>query len=146
MVTDLFGQLLLFSSVFQWCHCIFWEPSISLAWASMSCITLCVRQLFSRVWLFATPQSMGFSRQEYWSGLPFSSPRGSSGPRIELESPCLPHCKRILYLLSHWGSPMWYQLKLPFQPQFCNSLFSSTDLPLYPDFINFLLAYNDVKM
>ena len=36
----------------------------------------------SRVWLFATPwtlayqdpQSMGFSRQEYWSGLPFPSP------------------------------------------------------------------------
>ena len=37
---------------------------------------------FSRVWLFATPwtaayqapSSMGFSRQEYWSGLPFPSP------------------------------------------------------------------------
>ena len=37
---------------------------------------------FSRVWLFATPWtvahqiplSMGFSRQEYWSGLPFLSP------------------------------------------------------------------------
>ena len=36
-------------------------------------------QLLSRVWLFATPStvahqaplSMGFSRQEYWSGLPF---------------------------------------------------------------------------
>ena len=36
----------------------------------------------SRVWLLATPwtaayqapPSMGFSRQEYWSGLPFSSP------------------------------------------------------------------------
>ena len=36
---------------------------------------------FSRVWLLATPwtaayqapQSMGFSRQEYWSGLPFTS-------------------------------------------------------------------------
>ena len=38
----------------------------------------------SRVWLFVTlwtvahqaPQSMGFSRQEYWSGLPFPSPGG----------------------------------------------------------------------
>ena len=37
---------------------------------------------FSRVWLFATPWTvvyqaplfMGFSRQEYWSGLPFPSP------------------------------------------------------------------------
>ena len=46
-------------------------------------------QLLSRVWLFATPwtvayqasPSMGFSRQEYWSGLPFPSPGGSSQPR-----------------------------------------------------------------
>ena len=40
-------------------------------------------QLLSHVWLFATPWtvtcqaplSMGFPRQEYWSGLPFPSPR-----------------------------------------------------------------------
>ena len=39
-------------------------------------------KLLSHVWLFATPwtvahqasPSMGFSRQEYWSGLPFPSP------------------------------------------------------------------------
>ena len=44
---------------------------------------------FSHVRLFATPwtvanqapPSMGFSRQEYWSGLPFSSPGGSSKTR-----------------------------------------------------------------
>ena len=40
----------------------------------------------SRVRLFATPwtiahQSMGFSRQEYWSGLPFPSPGESSQSR-----------------------------------------------------------------
>ena len=39
----------------------------------------------SRVWLFATPWtvqaplSMEFSRQEYWSGLPFPSPLGENG-------------------------------------------------------------------
>ena len=40
-------------------------------------------KLLSRVWLFATPwtaayqapPSMGFARQEYWSGLPLPSPR-----------------------------------------------------------------------
>ena len=40
---------------------------------------LCMLSHFSHVWLFATlcsidcqaPLSMGFSRQEYWSGLPF---------------------------------------------------------------------------
>ena len=55
----------------------------------------------SRVWLFAilwtvahqAPPSMGFSRQEYWSGLPFSSPgvfptQGSN--------PGLPHCRQML--------------------------------------------------
>ena len=44
---------------------------------------VCVCQLLSCVQLFATPQtvacqiplSMGFSRQEYWSGLPFPSPK-----------------------------------------------------------------------
>ena len=45
----------------------------------------------SRVWLFATPwtiayqapQSMEFSRQEYWSGLPFPPPGDLPDPGIE---------------------------------------------------------------
>ena len=49
----------------------------------------------SRVWLFATPwtaahqapPSMGFSRQEYWSGVPW--------PSLDSSSP--------LYLLLHWN-------------------------------------------
>ena len=32
---------------------------------------------------------MGFSRQEYWSGLPFPSPRDLPNPGIELTSPAL---------------------------------------------------------
>ena len=51
----------------------------------------------SRVLLFATPwtvayhapPSMGFSRQEYWSGLPFPSPGDLPDPGIEPESPAL---------------------------------------------------------
>ena len=51
----------------------------------------------SRVWLFATPwtvayqdsPSMGFSRQEYWSGLPFPSPGDLPDPGIEPRSPKL---------------------------------------------------------
>ncbi|ELR48418.1 hypothetical protein M91_09570, partial [Bos mutus] len=38
------------------------------------------------------PLSMGFSRQEYWSELPFPSPGNLSNPRIEpvsLVSPAL---------------------------------------------------------
>ena len=33
------------------------------------------------------PLSVGFSRQEYWSGLPFPSPGDLPDPRIELRSP-----------------------------------------------------------
>ena len=51
----------------------------------------------SRVQLFATPWtvdcqaplSMGFSRQEYWSGLPFPSPGDLPDPGIKPGSPAL---------------------------------------------------------
>ena len=51
----------------------------------------------SRVRLFVTPWtvahraplSMGFSRQEYWSGLPFPSPGDLPEPGIEPRSPSL---------------------------------------------------------
>ena len=41
--------------------------------------------LFPTLWTVArqAPLSMGFSRQEYWSGLPFSSSGDLSNPRIE---------------------------------------------------------------
>ena len=35
------------------------------------------------------PLSMGFSRQEYWSGLPFPAPGDLPNPRIEPRSPAL---------------------------------------------------------
>jgi len=35
------------------------------------------------------PLSMGFSRQEYWSGLPFPSPGDLPDPGIESRSPAL---------------------------------------------------------
>ena len=34
-----------------------------------------------------TPPSMGFSRQEYWNGLPVPSPRGLPDPGIKPRSP-----------------------------------------------------------
>ena len=36
-----------------------------------------------------SPLSMGFSRQEYWSGLPFPSPGDLPNPGIEPQSPAL---------------------------------------------------------
>ena len=64
----------------------------------------------SHVWLFATPWtvahqallSMRFSRQEYWSGLPFPPPGDLPDPGIEPGSPAF---RQTLYRLSHQGSP-----------------------------------------
>ena len=38
---------------------------------------------------YQTPPSMGFSRQEYWTGLPFPSPGDLPNPGIESRSPAL---------------------------------------------------------
>ena len=38
---------------------------------------------------YQAPLSMGFSRQEYWSGLPFPSPRDRPDPEFESGSPAL---------------------------------------------------------
>ena len=48
-------------------------------------------QLFATLWTVAyhAGPSMGFSRQEYWSGLPFPSPGDSPDPGIEPGSPTL---------------------------------------------------------
>ena len=61
---------------------------------------MCVLSHFTHVQLFVTPCTvayeaplfMGFCRQEYWSGLPFSSPGDLPNPEIEpasLVSPAL---------------------------------------------------------
>ena len=51
-------------------------------------------QLFATLWTVAhqAPLSMGFSRQEYWSGLPLPTPGDCPDPRTEpasLMSPAL---------------------------------------------------------
>ena len=53
---------------------------------SLSCV-----QLFSTLWSVAhqAPPSMGFSRQEYWRGLPFPSPGDLPDPGIKPGSPAL---------------------------------------------------------
>ena len=47
--------------------------------------------LFATLWTVAhqAPLSMGFSRQEYWSGLPFPSPGDLPDPEIKPRSPTL---------------------------------------------------------
>ena len=81
---------------------LFWPDSPSIFWSEVKVKV----KLLSRVRLFATPWttayqvplSMGFSRQEYWSGVPFPSPGDLPNPGIE---PSLTHCRQTLYRLSH---------------------------------------------
>ena len=54
------------------------------------------------------PPSIGFSRREYWCGLPILSPGDLPNPGIE---PGLLHCRQTLYHLSHQGSPTYAQLQ-----------------------------------
>ena len=67
------------------------------------------KESYSHVWLFCNPMDCsspgssvhGISRQEYWSGLSFPSPRALPDPGIEHMSPALPVDSLIL---SHQGS------------------------------------------
>ena len=63
-----------------------WNYIIKSEVKSLSCV-----QLFATLWTVAyqAPPSMGFSRQEYWSGLPFPSPGDLPDPEIEPGSPSL---------------------------------------------------------
>ena len=66
-----------------------------------SAVHVCV---LSHVQLFGTPcavahqapLSMGFPRQKYWSGLPFSPPGDLLDPGIEPMSLLSPDCRQIL--------------------------------------------------
>ena len=69
--------------------------------------------LLSHVWVFATlwivacqvPLSMGFSRQEYWSGLPFPFPGDLPDPVIETVSPASPVLAGEFFTTEPSGKP-----------------------------------------
>ena len=70
----------------------------------LQCMHACMLSRFSRVQLCATlwtaahqaPLSKGFSRQEYWSGLPFPIPSDNTSSTLKLET-------KISYLHHLWG-------------------------------------------
>ena len=57
--------------------------NLLIPFCTHSCLSLCDCQ--NRL-------SVGFSRQEYWSGLPLPPSRGSSGPKDRTRISCLLHC------------------------------------------------------
>ena len=90
-------------SIYSWFSILFILDNFLIVtvkkWKSRSHV-----QLFANLWTIAhqAPPSMGFSRQEYWSGLPF--PSQGIFP-TQGSNPSLPHCRQILYHLSHQRSP-----------------------------------------
>ena len=77
--------------------CLFFQTQLSLCDAAVLSRSV-VSDFFATPWTVAhqAPLPMGFSRQEYWSGLPCPPPR-------DLPNPGLPHCRQILSCLSHQG-------------------------------------------
>ena len=77
------------------CPCWHLDVKGALCWISTPQTTvLCakLRLLFATPWTAArqAPLSMGFSRQDYWSGLPFPSPGDLPNPGITPPSPASP--------------------------------------------------------
>ena len=87
-------------------HILHWQagsvPQSHLGALYIHCAVLCCAWSLSPVWLFAAPRTVasrrlcpwGFSRQEYWSGLPFPPPANLPNPGIEprsltLQAACL---------------------------------------------------------
>ena len=82
-----------------------------------TCMLLLLLSCFSRVRLCATPEtaaqqapsSLGFSRQEHWSGLPFPSPTHESekwkGSRSVVSDSERPHGLQPTRLLHPWDFP-----------------------------------------
>ena len=73
------------------------EPFVLCMLSRFSCVPLCARQ---------APLSMGFSRQESWSGVPFPSPGDLPNPGIEPASLRLLHWEAGSLPLAPPGKPV----------------------------------------
>ena len=89
--------------------CRWSDESESQSEVSESCPTLC-DPMDCRA--YQATLSTGFSRQEYWSGLPFPSPGGLPQPR---DRTWFSRIEKTLYCLSYQGSLRW----LNSGPQIC---------------------------
>ena len=89
-------------------------PALMLPAAWILSLCVCLLSRFSVVCLLATPWtvahraslSMGFPRQEYWSGLPFPSPGDLPNAGIEPTPPASPALQADSLPLSPRGSPI----------------------------------------
>ena len=101
-------------------------------------ICACVLSHFSCVQFFLTPYtvvhqappSMGFSRQEHWSGLPCPPPRNLPDPGIEPMFPVSPALQVDSLPLSHQGSPSTFTLLCNYHHPHLQNIFHLEKLKL----------------
>ena len=112
------------------------DPPPSLEWTLTSCLYtqlmipsalpsqwFTLLSCFSRAWLFAplwtvtlqASLSMGFSGQEYWSGLPFSSPGDLPDRWIEFMSSVSPALAGKFFTTSVTWEAMYSHYQAPFK-------------------------------
>ena len=111
---------------------------------------------FNCVWLFGTPWtiahqaplSVGFSRQEHWSGLPCSSPGDLPYPGIEPTSPLSPASmlrlgvSKSMYLLFKNGVSVSYKPLIPsYKPHWfsCQSEERKREKQKFPSLVHVIL-------
>ena len=115
----------------------------------MTCFPVRALSCFSHVWLFANlwtivcqaPLSMGSSRQEYWTGLPFPPPEDLPDPGIKLTfHACLvsPALAGEFFTTSPPGKP-------PFLWSWPNSLLCQVATGLTGDWLGFRGSWNYTK-
>ena len=86
---------------------VLWPPHAKVAKSQTRLSKWTELNWTANLWTVAhsVPLSLGFSRQEYWSGLPFPSPEVLPDQGLNLQLLCLLPCRWIPKLLSHCGSP-----------------------------------------
>ena len=134
----------------KWAHdlCVPWRKGASMFLLRHH---MCARLLKSSLALChpldcvacQAPLSMGFFRQEYWSGLPFSSSQGSSQPRNQTCVSCTSYI--VDGLFTHWAVKTAGEIWIK---RFCQASPSSLPLPhvllscqLFHDFVLFIKQY-----
>ena len=89
-------------------------------WVSKWKLLGCVR-LFAAPWTVAHQATVGLSRQEYWSGLPFPSPGDITKPGIEPSSPVFSSFSfASFWSLRYWG--LW---------ELCICVIPASTIPLH---------------
>ena len=93
------------------CSCVkmgkcLWHNTVCVHTQVLSCSVMSDSSRPCGLWPSMLLCPCEFFRQGHWNGLPFPPPEKSSWPTDWTHVSCVSClCRRIFYLLSHWGSP-----------------------------------------